>query len=144
MTLGEKLRHLREGKYSQEELAEKLNVHNNTISKWENDIQAPRISKLIDIARIFDVPKGYLLDDNDTVNGDISASQTFNKSSSYQDTTEIKGTESSVAYWGTVVDNAKKVSPNNPDLLLIIQMIESAGLALRSKLSGTEMAQLVR
>ena len=52
----------------------------------------------------------------------------------------IKRTELSVAYFGTVVDNAKKVSATNPDLLLIIQMIESAEATLRAKLPATKIA----
>ena len=139
MKIGEKIRELRGNRYSQEELADKLQVHNNTISRWESGIMAPKLKYIQEMAKIFNVSLEYLL--NDAVPEQQNSTQTFNKSSSYQDTTEIKGTESSVAYWGTVVDNAEKVSVNNPNLVLILHMAESAVNALRAKLSDTRIAQ---
>lgn len=61
MTLGEKIRQLREGKYTQEELAELLNVHNVTISKWENGTQAPNSKRLSDLAKALNTTTEYLL-----------------------------------------------------------------------------------
>ena len=139
MKIGEKIRELRGNRYSQEELADKLQVHNNTISRWESGIMAPKLKYIQEMAKIFNVSPEYLL--NDAVQEQQISTQTFNKSSSYQDTTEIKCTESSVAYWGTVVDNAEKVSVNNPNLVLILHMAESAVNALRAKLSDTRIAQ---
>lgn len=52
MLLGERLRRLREGKYSQEDIASMLNVHNNTISKWENGMQEPRAKRIAELAKI--------------------------------------------------------------------------------------------
>lgn len=65
MTFGQRLKYLREGKFSQEQLAELLNVHNNTISKWENDIQEPRAKRVADLARILNTTSAYLLGDTD-------------------------------------------------------------------------------
>ena len=65
MLFGERLRQLREGKYSQEELAEKLNVHNNTISKWETGKQEPRAQKVAELARLLGTSTAYLLGDTD-------------------------------------------------------------------------------
>ena len=65
MTFGERLRQLREGKYSQEELAGELNVNNNTISKWENDTQEPRAKRVAELARILGTTPAYLLGDTD-------------------------------------------------------------------------------
>ena len=138
MKIGEKIRELRGNRYSQEELADKLQVHNNTISRWESGIMAPKLKYIQEMAKIFNVSPEYLL--NDAVQEQQISTQTFNKSLSYQDTTEIKGTESSVAYWGTVVDNAEKVSVNNPNLVLILHMAESAVNALRAKLSAITIA----
>lgn len=61
MTLGEKIRQLREGKYTQEELAELLNVHNVTISKWENGLQSPNSKRVTELARILGTTTEYLL-----------------------------------------------------------------------------------
>ena len=65
MTFGERLRQLREGKYTQEELAEKMNVHNITISKWETGVQEPHSKRVAELARILGTSTAYLLGDTD-------------------------------------------------------------------------------
>ena len=56
MNFGEKIIKLRKQKnLSQEELAEKLNVTRQTISKWELEQSKPDMQKLIEIASLFDV-----------------------------------------------------------------------------------------
>ena len=65
MLFGERLKQLRHKKYSQEELAALLKVHNNTISRWENGIQEPRMKVLKKIADIFGTTTAYLLGDTD-------------------------------------------------------------------------------
>ena len=69
MIFGERLKGLREEKkYTQEELAELLNVHNNTISKWENGTQEPRAKRVNEIAKIFGTTSAYLLGETDDRN----------------------------------------------------------------------------
>lgn len=64
MSLGEKLKENRKkAGLSQEELAEKLNVSRQAITKWENDKGFPSIESLQNIAKLFDVSIDYLLDD---------------------------------------------------------------------------------
>ena len=65
MILGERLKKLREGKYSQEDIANMLHVHNNTISKWENGIQEPRANRVKKLAKILGTTSAYLLGDTD-------------------------------------------------------------------------------
>jgi transcriptional regulator with XRE-family HTH domain len=65
MVFGERLRLLRHRKYSQEELANLLHVHNNTISKWESGTQAPRMNKMRELASILGTTVAYLLGDTD-------------------------------------------------------------------------------
>lgn len=65
MIFGERLKKLREGKFSQEQLADLLHVHNNTISKWENGTQEPRTKKVTELARILGTTSAYLLGDTD-------------------------------------------------------------------------------
>ena len=61
---GDKIKRLREEKkYSQEDLADLLNVHSVTISKWENGTQEPRAKRLNELAKIFGVSNEYLLND---------------------------------------------------------------------------------
>lgn len=68
MTLGNKLSRLRkENNYTQEQLADLLNVSRQSISKWESDISYPETDKLIELSRIFNCSVDYLLkDENNT------------------------------------------------------------------------------
>lgn len=66
MLLSEKILMLRKKQgWSQEELAEKLGVSRQSVSKWESASASPDISKLVEIADIFEVSTDYLLKDTD-------------------------------------------------------------------------------
>ena len=63
--LNENIKNLRKSKgLSQEELAIKLNVVRQTISKWENGISVPDSSMLILLADELDTSVSVLLDEN--------------------------------------------------------------------------------
>ncbi|MDO4324297.1 MAG: helix-turn-helix transcriptional regulator [Lachnospiraceae bacterium] len=65
MILSEKILTLRKKNgWSQEELAEKLNVTRQSISKWESAASIPDINKILELSRIFDVTTDYLLKDD--------------------------------------------------------------------------------
>ena len=65
MTTGEKLQKLRkEKKYTQEELADILNVTRQSISKWEGDGAFPETDKLIQISKLYHCTVDYLLNEN--------------------------------------------------------------------------------
>ena len=64
MTLADKIVALRKKKgLSQEELAEKLNVSRQAISKWESAHSAPELDKVLQLGYIFGVSTDYLLKD---------------------------------------------------------------------------------
>ena len=68
MKLSEKLKEYRNiFDLSQEELAEKLNVSRQVITKWENENGLPEISNLKALAELFGVSIDYLLDDEKIV-----------------------------------------------------------------------------
>lgn len=55
-TLGKKISELRKEKgITQEELAERLGVSPQAVSKWENDLSCPDIMLLPELAKLFDV-----------------------------------------------------------------------------------------
>lgn len=61
--LGENIKTLRrENGYSQETLAQRLNVVRQTISKWEKGLSVPDAEQLERIAELFEVPVARLLD----------------------------------------------------------------------------------
>ncbi len=56
MTIGNKIYELRSNaRLSQEELAEKLGVSRQSVSKWETDASQPEFDKLIKICDLFDI-----------------------------------------------------------------------------------------
>lgn len=60
--LSENIKNLRKKKgMSQEELAEKLNVVRQTVSKWEQNISVPDSEMLIKIAEVFEISVSTLL-----------------------------------------------------------------------------------
>lgn len=62
MKLCEKLYELRRAAgLSQEELAEKLNVSRQAVSKWENGAAQPELSKLVELSRLYGVSVDELL-----------------------------------------------------------------------------------
>ena len=67
MKLAEKLFELRKEKgWSQEKLAEQINVSRQSISKWESGQVLPEIEKIIELSRIFQVTTDYLLLDENS------------------------------------------------------------------------------
>jgi transcriptional regulator with XRE-family HTH domain len=63
-TLGNRIAELRRGKnITQDEMAEKLNVTAQAVSKWENDISCPDIMLLPKIAQMLSVTVDELLSD---------------------------------------------------------------------------------
>ena len=61
MTMGQIIKDLRKGRgFTQEELAERLGVTYQAISKWENNSGMPDISQIVPLATIFDVSTDFL------------------------------------------------------------------------------------
>lgn len=74
MILSEKITELRKKNgWSQEELAGKLNVSRQSVSKWESAMSVPDLDKILLLSQIFEVSTDYLLKDDkgeDYVPGD--------------------------------------------------------------------------
>lgn len=69
MTIGEKIIHLRTAsKMSQEQLAERLCVSRQSVSKWEMDQSLPQIDKVLLICKHFGISADQLLDDEQELN----------------------------------------------------------------------------
>ena len=64
MILAEKIAKLRkQNGWSQEELAEKLDVSRQAVAKWEGAQSAPNLDKILQLGEIFGVTTDYLLKD---------------------------------------------------------------------------------
>lgn len=75
MILAEKLYQLRtKSGLSQEELAEKMNVSRQSISKWESANSIPSMDKIVELSKIYGVSTDYLLKDEiEEIPGEIVA-----------------------------------------------------------------------
>ena len=72
MTIYDKLVRLRKGKgWSQEELAEKLDVSRQAVSRWENGTALPDAENLRQLSRLLGVSTDYLLNDEYESDDDI-------------------------------------------------------------------------
>lgn len=62
MNLAEKIvKHRKLNGWSQEELADKLNVSRQAVSKWESEQSMPELDNILQLAQLFDVTTDYLL-----------------------------------------------------------------------------------
>ena len=67
-TLGKKISDYRKAvDMTQEELAEKMNVSSQAVSKWENDLSIPDLSTLIGLADLFQVTMDELVRQEETL-----------------------------------------------------------------------------
>ncbi len=72
MKLQDKIIELRRRRgYSQEELAERLGVSRQAVSKWESGMSVPDIGRVIAMSELFGVSTDYLLKDDASVEGAV-------------------------------------------------------------------------
>ena len=72
MKLSEKIIQLRKvNSWSQEDLAEKMDVSRQAISRWENGTALPDSSNLLQLSKLFNVTADYLLNEDYTSDNDI-------------------------------------------------------------------------
>lgn len=72
-SIGKTIKELRKNRsMTQEELAEKIGVTAQAISKWENESGMPDISQIVPLARIFNVSADTILGTGDLKSNDVS------------------------------------------------------------------------
>ena len=77
MDIAEKIIKLRKTNgWSQEDLAEKLYVSRQAISRWENGTALPDAENVLQISKLFNVTTDYLLNDDYESDNDIPAVKT--------------------------------------------------------------------
>jgi len=80
MTIGEKISQLRTwAQMTQEELAEKMSVSRQSVSKWEMDQALPQIDKVILLCDLFKITADELLQDKITLNNKLTPKERKNK-----------------------------------------------------------------
>ena len=70
MNISDRIRYLRKQKgFSQEELADKVGVSRQAVSKWESEQSTPDLDKIITMSEIFGVTTDYILKGIEPVSG---------------------------------------------------------------------------
>ena len=73
MTIGEKIYNLRKSKnYSQEEVANHLNVSRQTVSKWETDQSTPDFDKIVPLCELFEISTDEFLKGEANMSNDVN------------------------------------------------------------------------
>jgi putative transcriptional regulator len=76
--LGDKIKSFRQKKgYTQEELASKLHVTRQTISKWEKNYSVPDAILLVRLAEIFEISANQLLDTTEVSDSNVESEATI-------------------------------------------------------------------
>lgn len=89
MTLAEKIIDLRKKKgWSQEQLAEQLDISRQSVSKWESESSTPDLDKIIRMSEMFGVSTDYLL--KDEIKEELPK-EAFSTLSQENDTETVKG-----------------------------------------------------
>ncbi len=69
MNMADRIQSLRKSKgFSQEELADKVGVSRQAVSKWESEQSTPDIEKIIIMSELFEVTTDYILKGTELVN----------------------------------------------------------------------------
>lgn len=111
MTLGERIKELRiKNNLSQEDLASKLNVSRQAISKWEKDIALPDTNNLIMLSKLFGVTLDELVNQN--------------RSESCPNSKE-EVTPNSIDGNKTIVSNEKVDSTKKTSLIIVLSIVSA-------------------
>lgn len=129
MILADKILALRKNNgWSQEELAEKMNVSRQSVSKWESAAAIPDINRILELAKIFGVTTDYLLKDDleAMVYSETDETENFVKVSLQEmnDFLKIK------TIYGTWVAGGIVLCILSPILLILLPGLSSAGFGL--------------
>lgn len=74
MDIGERIFQLRnENNLSQEQMAERLDISRQAISKWESGQSTPELDKIIQLSELFGITTDYLLKGKETQNNNLTA-----------------------------------------------------------------------
>ena len=157
MVFGERLKKLRARRYSQEELANLINVHSNTIFRWENGESMPNTSRMSKLAEILDTSAAYLMGETDDPRSKSAAVTNVNTLGDNHNSNVVfiphefvnsenaqssRGSVLDMSYWGGVINNARELakSGSSDDVLSVAQMLERALRLLRSTVNLTQGA----
>ena len=140
MVFGERLKSIRGRKMTQEQLGELMNVHNNTISRWEKGENMPSLNCIAKLAEILGTSTAYLLGETDDptpgvilipkglMNSTINVGDRNSISNNTSPTLKSFLPIPPMSYWGEVVDNARNLAKRGSpdDIMGVSQMLKIA------------------
>ncbi|PWM46477.1 MAG: XRE family transcriptional regulator [Clostridiales bacterium] len=118
---------------SQEELAEKLNVSRQSVSKWESAAAVPDVSKILEMSKIFGVTTDYLLKE------DLSVAEYTGED--YKKTAKVSIQEAN-NFMDAIKKNSKWVALGvmlcicSPIILIILGGMNGSGYNITEALAG--------
>ena len=128
MILADKIMDLRKKNgWSQEELAEKLNVSRQAVSKWEGAQSVPDMGRIVQMSELFSVTTDYLLKD------DIEKEEPSKDSDTYSAVRAV-GMEEANAFLKVKEENSRRVALGvmlcilSPVALILLGGAQQAGL----------------
>lgn len=133
-SMGQIIKNLRKGRgFTQEELAERIGVTYQAVSKWENDAGMPDISQIVPLASVFDVSTDVLFGIDRTTETEeaLKIVTTANEAAEYGDL------DTYLRAYDILLDGLKKY-PNN---LMIMNNCMSLGCQLATPDSGWSYAK---
>lgn len=123
MTMGKVIKKLRKDRgFTQEELAERLGVTYQAISKWENDSGLPDVSQIVPLASIFEVSTDVLFG----IAGTTESDEAWKIVSNADGVKEYGNLETYLRAYDILLDGLKKYPSN----LIIMNNCMGLGVAL--------------
>lgn len=111
MDLAEKISTLRKQKgWSQEELAEQMDISRQSVSKWESGMSVPDLDKIIRLSTIFEVTTDYLLKEEETVTAAVPQTIEGEEENSSGEAERVISMKEAVEYLELVSGTAKKIA----------------------------------
>lgn len=132
MILAEKITKLRkQNGWSQEELAERLNVSRQSVSKWESASSIPDLNKIIKLSEFFGVSTDYLL--RDEIEEELPVAVGFTDRDDQEEMVRQISVEEADTYMSLVERSAKKIALGvavcilSPVLLIVLAAMTEYG-----------------
>lgn len=147
MSIGERIKRCRRIKgLTQTKLSELLNISTMTVRRWEWGERKPDIDIMCELARVLDTTTAYLLGETDSSSPDKNNVPSGNeqliiKNSEYQDKTAIQDSTPSMAYWGSLIDNAEIAAEKGKNLDVITGLVRKALEILTLAMPVTNISQ---
>lgn len=143
MILADKILSLRKNNgWSQEELAEKMNVSRQSISKWESATAIPDINRILELAKIFGVTTDYLLKDDleTTTYSETDETESYTRVSLQEMNDFLKNK----VIYGLRVAKGVGLCILSPALLILLSAISEESTAIKEEVGvGIGLAMLL-